>query len=120
MNKQMFCSLTLMTEPVTTLLSLGGAELPDSRRYVDLYTFEACRWQYKASNTIDVRIDYSLDDGATWNTFADEYETVGSSPRLTAWQVIPDEAKVADVLLRAYAIGSGLLTTVNFVEFQFR
>lgn len=120
MAKQLFSSITLMTEPVTALLSLGGSELNNSRRYVDLYTFEACRWQYDASQTIDVRIDYSLDDGATWQMFADEYDTGGSGPRLTAWQIIPDAAKVSDVLLRCFAVGSGLLTTVNFVEFQFR
>lgn len=120
MSKQIFSSLTLMIESVTSLISLGGAELPKSRRYVDLYTFEACRWQYLSSQSLDVRIDYSLDDGATWSTFADEYETTGSSPRVTAWQTIPDEAKTADVLIRAFATGSGLLTTVSYVEFQFR
>lgn len=120
MTNQLFSSITLMLNPVTALLSIGGAELNDSRRYVDLITFEACRWQYQASQSIDVRIDYSLDDGSTWQMMADEFETVGTSPRLTAWQIIPDDAKTADILLRAYAVGGGLLTTVDFVEFQFR
>lgn len=120
MNSSLFSSITLMCEPVTSLISLGGVELANSRRYVDFERAEGCRWQYVASNTIDVRLDYSLDNGITWQTLADEYETVGTSPRLTAWQTIPDEAKSCDVLLRAYAVGSGLLTTVNFVELHFR
>lgn len=120
MDSSLFSSVTLMTEPTTSLISLGGSELPNSRRYVDLDNADGCRWQYTATNTIDVRLDYSIDDGTTWNMFVDEYETLGSSPRLTAWQVIPDEAKTVDVLLRAYATGAGLLTTVQFVEFQFR
>lgn len=120
MDSSLFSSVTLLTEPVTSLLSLGGSELTNSRRYIDFDNADGCRWQYVSSNTIDVRIDYSLNNGATWQTMVDEYETLGTSPRLTAWQVIPEEARTVDVLVRAYAIGSGLLTTVNFVEFQFR
>lgn len=120
MNAALFSSLTLMPQPVTSLLSLAGAELAGSRRYVDLDDAEACRWQYDASTGISVRVDYSLDDGSSWQTLAAEYETRGSSPRLTAWQTMPDDAKRADVLLRCFATGAGLLTTVSFVEFQFR
>ncbi len=120
MDASLSSSITLMVQPVTALLTLGGSELANSRRYVDLDNSDACRWQYDSSNGISVRVDYSLDYGATFQTLAAEYESIGASPRITAWQTIPDEAKRPDVLLRCFAIGAGLLTTVEFVEFQFR
>ncbi len=120
MDRSLFSSMSLMLEPSTSILTLGGAELPHSRRYVDLDNSEACRWQYAASNSIDVTVDYSLDNGDTWQTLATEYETIGGNLRVTAWQTMPDEAKAADVMLRSVASGTGLLTTVHFVEFQFR
>lgn len=116
----LYVSITLMADAVSSLISLGGGELANSRRVVDLQDFEACRLQYSASNSITVRIEYSPDQGATWATLIDEYSMTGSNPRVSGWQVIPDEAKDQEVVLRAFALGSGLLTTVNFVEFQFR
>lgn len=120
MSPALFSSLTLMPQPVTSLLSLAGAELAGSRRYVDLDDAEACRWQYESSTGISVRVDYSLDYGVTFQTLAAEYETLGATLRVTAWQTMPADAKRGDVLLRCFAIGAGLLTTVSFVEFQFR
>lgn len=116
----MYASTLLLAQSVTQLLQLGGVELSSSRRYVDFTGLEAVRWQYGSSASIDVRVDYSLDDGATWAVLADEYETSGTNPRITAWQVLPDAAKVDDVLLRAVGVGAGLLTTVNFVDLQYR
>lgn len=115
-----FGSITLMTTPVQALLTIGGSELANSRRVMDLQPMEAARLQYTASATLDVRIEWSDDQGATWNTLIGEYSATGSSPRVSGWQTIPDASKEQEVLVRAYAVGSGLLTTVNFVELQYR
>ncbi len=113
-------SVTLMADAASSLLSIGGVELPNSRRVVDLADAEACRLQYAASASITVRVEYSDDWGATWYTLIDEYSMTGSNPRVSGWQVIPADAKEQEVTLRCWASGGGLLTTVNFVEFQFR
>ena len=120
MSTVLYVSMTLKGEASSTLISLGGTELPASRRIVDLQGFQACRHQYSASAGITVRIEYSDDWGSTWSTLVDEYSMNGMNPRVSGWQVIPNEAKEQEVILRAYAVGSGLLTTVDFVEFQFR
>ena len=120
--KVLFSSLTLLADTVSSILSIGGSELTNSRRVVDLQGFEACRHQYSSTQTITVRIEWSI-DGATWATLIDEYSMDaigGNGLKVSGWQVIPDVAKQQEVLLRAFAVGSGLLTQVNFVEFQFR
>ncbi len=97
----MYQSTVLVSETVSQLLSLGGAELTNSRRYVDLTDNDAIRWQ-------------------SWADLASEYGSTGTAPIVTAWQTIPDDCKADDVLLRAWAVGTGLLTSVNFVEVKYR
>lgn len=113
-------SISLIAESFTQLISLGGVELPNSRRYLDLETFQAVRWQYQASSGLVVRLDYSTDDGATFIPLVDEYQTFGSGLRCTSWQVIPEPENKSQIMLRGFAIGSGLLTTVNFVQVDFQ
>ncbi len=115
-----YSNLSLMTEPVTQLISVGGSELTDSRRYVDLWDCEAANCQFKSSAGMSVRVEYSLDDGGSWNTLVDESGYFGGNPYTKGWVVIPEESKQNDVLLRAIGVGIGLLTTVNFVEIGFR
>lgn len=115
-----YASVTLMSESSTSLISVGGLELPNSRRVLDLQDAQGCRHQYTSSNGIDVRIEYSADQGSTWALLIDEYSMTGTNPKVSGWQVVPDDAKQQEVVLRAFAVGAGLLTTVNFVEFQFR
>ena len=102
------------------ILAVGGTELSNSRRIVDLFGFEASRVQFQASATISVRVEYSLDGGATWNTLIAEGTEYGGNPYVSEWQTMPPEALDNDVLIRALAIGFGLLTSVDYVEFQFR
>lgn len=115
-----FCSITLVTDMISSLISLGGQPISNSERIVDFQDFEACRHQYAASTTIAVRIEYSKDFGVSWQVLIDEYSMTGASLKVSGWQVIPDDAKAQEVMIRAYATGSGLVTSVNFVEFQFR
>jgi hypothetical protein len=116
----MYQTTNLLTDTVSQLISLGGIELSNSRRYVDLTECDAVRYQYGASNSIIVRLDFSVDFGQSWQTLVDEYAVLGTSPRITAWQTLPDDSRTCDVLLRAVAIGSGLLTSVNFIEVNTR
>lgn len=113
-------SITLMSDAYSELISVGGAELPNSRRVVDLGDAQACRVQYTASNSITVRIEWSDDWGVTWHTLVPEYGMQGTNPRVSAWQVIPADALEDEVTIRAFAVGGGLITSVNFVEFQYR
>lgn len=109
-----------MADSSTSILAVGGVELPNSRRVFDLADVEAMRLQYTASNTISVRIEWSDDQGATWNTLIDEYSATGTNPRVSGWQSTPSVVAEQEVILRAFATGSGLLTTVSFVEVQYR
>lgn len=114
-----YSSITLMTSPVNMLLSAGGAELANSRRFVDLWDIERARVQFNSSANISVRIEYSKDYGDTWSTLIDEDSYVGSNPYASTWFALPPEVQANDVLLRAVGIGSGLLLTVNYVELSF-
>ena len=115
-----YSGLTLVTNAVSSVISLGGSEVNNSRRYADLVDIEAARVQFAATLSISVRVEYSLDAGITWATLVPEDSYVGSNPYISQWMVIPEEARANDVLLRALVIGTGLLTTVVFVEMSFR
>ncbi|MBA4285475.1 MAG: hypothetical protein C0434_08090 [Xanthomonadaceae bacterium] len=112
-------SLTLMSAPASQLLSLGGVELNSSRRFLDFEGISTVRVQFKG--TLLVRVEYSLDFGATWGTLVAEDTYEGANPYIGGWQQRPAEiGNWGDVLLRAIGIGSGLLTTVDYVELQYR
>lgn len=113
-------NLALMTESVTQLISVGGTELPHSRRYVDLLQCSSAFCQFKSSAGISVRLEYSSDEGVNWATLVDESNFVGGNPYSKEWTAIPDDAKQNRVLIRALAIGIGILTTVNFVDVGFQ
>lgn len=115
-----YSGLTLVTNPFSALIALGGTELTDSRRYADLWDIEAARVQYKSSGALQVRVEYSRDAGETWSTLIPDDSTSGNNPYVSPWHVIPDDARAADVLLRAVGVGSGLLTTISYVEMSFR
>lgn len=115
-----YSNLSLMTTAVSMLISVGGVELSDSRRYVDLLDCESSFCQFKSSDGISVRVEYSTDDDTTWSTLVDETGYSGGNPYTKGWVAIPDNSKNNGVLLRAIGIGIGLLTTVNFVEIGFR
>lgn len=116
----MYSGLTLLTNPVTPLISVGGGELADSRRFADLLDIEAARVQFKSSAVISARIEYSLDQGLSWHVLIPEDAYLGSNPYISGWWVIPEEARVNDVLLRVWGVGSGVLVTVAYVEMSFR
>ena len=110
--------LTLLPNPVTLLLGSGGTELTDSRRFVDLVGCEAARCQFGATVAASVRVEYSTDLGATWAVLVSEDDYVGTNPYLSSWAVLPETA-MNDVMVRAVGSG-GLLTTVKYVELEFR
>lgn len=113
-------SMTMLLQPVSSLITIGGAEVALTRRYVDLCDVEAMRLQYNCSDSIDVRVEYSIDYGGSWNTLIPEYGMIGGNPKSSCWQTIPEDCHIPDVILRVYATGSGILTTINFVEIQFK
>lgn len=57
-----------------------------------------------------VRFEYSTDVGTTWNTLIDM--GAGSAVQLSAWTVLPDAAKVADLTIRAMVYGDGVADPV--------
>ncbi len=114
-----YSGLTLVTNPSSMLISLGGVELNDSRRYIDLVGIERARVQFKASAGMTLRVDYSNNDGSSWNTLIPETSYFGGNPFICDWLVIPEEAKQNNLLIRAVGIGVGLLTTISYVEMSF-
>ena len=113
-------NITLLSDSTSSVLSVGGGELPASRRYVDLSTANEARIQFQASNGMQVRVEYSTDGGATFGTLFPEDATFGSSPNFGRWMTIPPDAKTDSTLVRCIAIGTGLLVTIYFVELQYR
>jgi len=115
-----YSGLTLVANPYTALILAVGTEIADSRRFADLIDVDAARVQFKSSSAISVRIECSVNNGATWATLVPEDSYMFSDPYLSTWFVIPEEAKKNDVLLRAVGVGSGVLLTVSYVEMSFR
>lgn len=113
-------SMTVMAHPVSQLLSGGGTELNDSRRWVDVSDCQYARSQYSSSGSITVRIEYYIELDDSWATLVSEDNAIGTDPIASSWQEIPLEAKGADILIRCLAMGGGLLTAVNYVELQYR
>lgn len=109
----------LMTAAVTVTIGTSGTELANSRKLVDLGGCERGRVQFNSSSAISVRVEYSIDYGATWATLIDAGEYAGSNPYVSVWFPLPDACKTSDVLLRAVGVGTGLFLTVNYVQFDF-
>lgn len=112
--------MTLLANSVSSILSLSGTEVTGSRRYVDLLDCQAIRVQFKASASIQVRIEGSADDGSTWFTVLPEDNYSGVNPYISTWTVLPQQALVNNCLLRGIGIGTGLLVTVDYIEVQYR
>jgi len=113
-------SIHLMANPSSQLLTLGGVELTDSRKVLDFAGIETVRLQYKGN--LAVRVEYSLDWGASWDTLiAENTFLVGNNPFVTGWLRVPDDLPIyGEVLLRCIGIGSGLVTTTTYVEMQYK
>ena len=114
-----YSSISLLPNAVTQLLALGGTELTNSRRVVDLYDCGRGRVQFAATAAISIRLEFSLDYGVTWVLLWPEGSYQGDSPYNSAWFVLPDECKAYDVTLRAIGVGSGRVQTVHYVQFDF-
>lgn len=114
-----YSSCTLMTSAVTLTIGTSGTELANSRRLVDLWDCGRGRVQFNSSAAISVRVEYSLDYGATWATLIGAGAYAGSNPYTSTWFGLPDECKANDVMLRAVGVGTGLFLTVNYVQFDF-
>ncbi len=112
-------NLTLLADSTSQILVIGGTELTNSRRYVNFTGCTLIRWQYTASTVLTGGVDYSVDNGTTWISFVNSTYT-GTNPRITPWITIPTVAQIDNLLLRANAIGTGLLTTISFVMLSYR
>lgn len=113
-------SISMMTNTHSEVISLVGNELNESRRYVDLTIFTKARVQFKSTSIIDVRVDYSLNNGSTWLTLVPFSTYNSSNPYVTSWIDIPIGAKTDNTLIRAFSKGLGLLASVNFVELNLK
>ena len=120
-------SRTLLCNPTLQVPLLGGAEIPQSRRRCDIFTAAnyppSGRIQYEGGSLSDcaVRVDYSLDDGATWAVFIPPAGTVNTGVTVMGdWQVLPAAAaSQADILLRCVAVGGALIAvSIFYVELQ--
>jgi hypothetical protein len=114
-----YSSVTLMSSAVTVTIGTSGTELANSRRILDLLDCSRGRVQFNSSAAISVRVEFSTDFGATWQTLIDANAYNGSNPYISTWFVLPDECKGNEIMLRAVGVGSGLFLTVNYVQFDF-
>lgn len=118
----MYSTLNLLASPVSQLITVGGVELNNARRFIDSAGLKTMRLQFDAN--LAVRLDYSTDYGATWSTLIPAPTTQGAGPYVTEWQDVSwlnsGGVEFAQVLIRPFAVGSGLLTTVNFVQVDFQ
>jgi hypothetical protein len=101
-----------------TNAAAAGAEIPSSasRAYVDLTNFYYVRAQFTSSlgsTTINCRIEYSLNSGASWNTLVPNFAASASAfdANKSDFAVIPSDAR-GDVLVRALIVGNGVLDPV--------
>lgn len=110
--------MTLLPSPVSQLLTIAGVELTNSRRFLDLTDVTTMSCQFQGS--LSVQIDASSDYGTTWETIIPATSYTGGNPYRCGWFGIPDDLRSDDTLIRAVGIGTGLLTTVTYVEVQYR
>ncbi len=87
-----------------------------SRMYIDLTDYASARAQFissLASALISCRIEYSLDDGSTWNTLVSNFaaSAVASTANKSPFETIPTAART-DVLIRAVISGNGALNPI--------
>lgn len=115
-----FLSVSIMNETTTILIALLGTELSNSRRWLDVSDCQYVKSQYKVTNSVTVRIEFSTDSGSTWNTLCSENTAGGNNPFFSDWELVPDTARGGDILTRCLAFGGGLMETVNFVEMRYR
>lgn len=100
-------------------LPLAGAEPPNSqaRRYIDLRGFVMVRLQYPvstASALISMRLDFSIDDGTTWQILvpALSAQPIANAINRSPWTALPDSARRENTLVRAFCFGNGALDPV--------
>ena len=115
----------ISVDPTPTGVEVDAAN-QSTRRFLDLSSTSQGRIMVNIdqSNDILFRIEFSLDDGATWGTLIDE-NTLQTIPPVkdrcmyTIWNFFPPEA-CQDCLVRCLAIGTAGSTPVRFLEFHFR
>ncbi len=104
-----------------------GVEISNSlsRMYVYLTDFSEVRAQFSSSLTaqpVQLRIDYSLNNGGAWFTLVPEF-TSSATPNdtmLSPYNAIPEEAKT-DVLVRAVIVGNGTYDPViRYISLDFK
>lgn len=104
----------------------SGVEFPNqiSRRLIDFVDYYVGRLQYMSDQTADlaVKLEYSSDDGTTWNELIPTGPTVISKQPVTGvWQFFPSEVtELGEVLTRAVAVGSAGSKQIWYVEFQYK
>lgn len=115
-----FGTMTVLPNPISYLIALAGTEVTGSRRWIDLSDCQYGMVQYSASLSISVRIEYSKDLGVTWSTLVPEDNRLGTDPICSGWWNLPDLCRSQMILIRAFSLGTGVLTTISFVEFSYR
>ncbi len=121
---------TLLADAVGTSTNPGaaGQELPNfaSRRLLNFDEMAFARAQFGSSDTsIKIAIEYSQDDGVTWEILIDKFDR-DVPPKLNEcsdWTPLPEafgQLAGQDVLIRAMLYGGGTSTRVMYISLQVR
>lgn len=107
----------------------AGTEVSNltSRRVIDFNEYGFCRVQWAdntGGGTTALRVEYSLDAGATWAILVPEVQGVAGAygNDLGDWQTVPDPIVAApyNVLCRAMVVGNNTTTKVTYITLQMR
>lgn len=116
-----------MGAPITPIAMGSEPQGLVSRRAIDLTGATMVRAQFASSlagPAIKCRVEFSADDGATWDAapLVADFPAGASADQnsKSAWAALP-AAAAAEVLVRAVILGDGLLSpTIRYIEVDFK
>lgn len=103
------------TAVTMTNAAVIGTEVP-TRMYIDFSSYSTIRAQFVASTAsalVQMRFEYSTNDGGAWSTLIPTLtaSAVANTAVKSSYIDIPDDAK-REVLVRALVIGNGVLDPI--------
>lgn len=119
-------SMLLLADATNVTPSSGGTEFPSglARRQAYLFGAGFARVQYEvgANASLAMRVEYSMDGGASWQTLVQGPDVQNNVAVASDWVGTPSDLAGTDmdVLLRAVAVGSGGGKSVKYVELLYR
>lgn len=113
-----FIHIILLAVPakVSVQATLGGAEIPQSRKFAYLGGNTMVAVQFGSSVlAASVRVEYSVDNGGNWATLIPDVAAIAAlQTTFSDWSALPMNCRTG-VLIRALAVGL-LSTNFGFIQ----